>query len=155
ARSMLKQQLGDAVYWPLLTFMGMLASIGLLAMAGLIVLDGGLEVPSAIAQMTALVSLYWPLESFLENRRFVRRGRESAEILFKFLDRPGEVGQAIGADSLPSMSRQLEFDGVSLREPGTGRMLLQGVTLSIQAGQRVCIVGPDEMEKHALMYLIP
>src|SRR5262249_18046171 len=50
---------------------------------------------------------------------------------------------------------QLEFDNVSLAEPGTGRKLLRGVSLTIQAGQRVALVGPEEMEKHALVYLIP
>jgi ATP-binding cassette subfamily B protein len=34
-------------------------------------------------------------------------------------------------------------------------MLLQGVSLTIQAGQRVALVGPDEAEKHALVYLLP
>jgi ATP-binding cassette subfamily B protein len=53
------------------------------------------------------------------------------------------------------MANLLEFDDVSLRESGGGRMLLRGVTLTIKAGQRVALVGPDEMEKHALVYLIP
>ena len=34
-------------------------------------------------------------------------------------------------------------------------MLLRGVTLTVKAGQRIALVGPDEMEKHALVYLIP
>src|SRR5439155_6122194 len=40
-------------------------------------------------------------------------------------------------------------------EPGTNRMLLQGISLTIQAGQRVALIGAEEMEKHALVYLIP
>src|SRR5207253_10167882 len=56
---------------------------------------------------------------------------------------------------LPALGKQLEFDNVTLNEPGTGRKLLQGVTLTIQAGQRVALVGPEDMEKHALIYLLP
>src|SRR5205823_4503122 len=41
------------------------------------------------------------------------------------------------------------------KEPGTGRKLLRGVSLSVQAGTRVALVGPDEMEKQALVYLLP
>ena len=118
-------------------------------------LDGSLAVSSAIVLVTALVSLYWPLETWLEHLRIMRRGRESAVTLFQFLDRPGDVGQVVDAEFLPPLAKLLEFDNVSLREPGTGRMLLRGVTLTIQAGQRVALVGPDEMEKHALVYLIP
>src|SRR5262249_29729051 len=83
------------------------------------------------------------------------RGRDSAVALFKFLDRPGGVGQVVEAEFLPALAKQLEFDNVSLAEPGTGRKLLRGVSLTIQAGQRVALVGPEEMEKHALVYLIP
>ena len=53
------------------------------------------------------------------------------------------------------MSHTLEFDDVNMQEPGTGRKLLQSVTLTIKAGERVCVVGPDEMQKHALVYLMP
>ncbi len=146
---------GEAIYKPLLALLGTLAAVVLLGVAGVIVLRGGLGVAGAIALATALVSLYWPLQNWLEHRRFMRRGRQSAVVLFQFLDRPGEVGQIVGAEFLQPMSKQLEFDNVSLREPGTGRPLLQSVALTIQAGQRVGLVGPDDLEKHALVYLIP
>jgi ATP-binding cassette subfamily B protein len=42
-----------------------------------------------------------------------------------------------------------------LWEPGSGRSLLTDVSLTIRAGEKVAIVGPDEMEKHALVYLLP
>ncbi len=34
-------------------------------------------------------------------------------------------------------------------------MLLEGVSLTIPAGQRVGLIGSEELEKHALVYLIP
>ena len=103
----------------------------------------------------ALVSLYWPVEKWLDNRRVLRRGRESAVVLFRFLERSGGVGQVVGAEFLSPLSRQLEFDNVTLREPGTNRPLLQDVSLTIEAGQKVALVGSDDLEKHALVYLIP
>src|SRR5262249_41749332 len=99
--------------------------------------------------------LYWPLQAFLENRKVLRRGRESAAVIFEFLDRPSEVRQVGGAEFLPPLGRELEFDNVSLKEPGTGRMLLQEISLSIKSGQRIGVVGADDLEKHALVYLIP
>src|SRR5262249_27565186 len=61
----------------------------------------------------------------------------------------------VGAEFLAPLGRELEFDGVSLKEPGSGRMLLQDVSLTIKAGERVAVVGPEELEKHAVVYLIP
>jgi ATP-binding cassette subfamily B protein len=155
AEAQLRRYRGEAIYRPLLVFLGTLAATVLLYVAGRIVLSGRLGVPRAITLATALVSMYWPLASWLEHRRFLRRGRSAALILFKFLDRPGEIGQVVGAEFLPPLGDRLEFDNVSLREPGTGRTLLQEITLTIEAGQRIALVGPEEMEKHALIYLIP
>jgi ATP-binding cassette subfamily B protein len=155
ARLQLIRLRGEAIYKPVLFTLGMLATMVLLYIAGLIVLTGRLSAASTVALATALVSLYWPVENWLAQRRVLRRGREAATALFRFLERPGEVGQVVGAEFLPPMSQQLEFDNVSLREPGSTRMLLQDVSLSVRAGQRVGIVGPDDLEKHALVYLIP
>jgi ATP-binding cassette subfamily B protein len=155
ARVQLARYRGEAIYQPLLTFLGLVCGLVLLCVAGIIVLYGQLTVAGMVALATALVSLYRPLERWLESRRLVRRGRESALHVFKFLERRGEVGQVVGAEFLPPLSRQIEFDNVSLREPGSGRMLLEEVTLTIPAGQRVGLIGADDLEKHALVYLIP
>ncbi len=155
ASSQLRRYRGEAFYRALLIFLGLLATACLLYVAGLIVLHDQLTVPGFLVLAAALVSLYWPLQSWLETRRVMRRGRESAVVLFQFLDRPGEVGQMVGAEFLTPLAKELEFDNVSLREPGSGRMLLQDVSLRIKAGQRVALVGADDLEKHALVYLLP
>ncbi len=146
---------GEAIYRPVLGFMGLFAVLILLYVVGIVILNGQISVTSAVVLATALVSLYWPTVQWLENRRVVRRGRDSAVAVFKFLDRPGGVGQVVEAEFLSPLAKRLEFDNVTLHEPGTGRKLLDGVSLTVQAGQRVALVGPDDMEKHALVYLIP
>jgi ATP-binding cassette subfamily B protein len=146
---------GEAFYGPVLVFLGALAAFILLYFAGVVVLRGRIGVPSIVAMTTALISLYWPLQRWLANRKQMRRGREGAVQLFRFLDRPSEVGQVVGAEFLPALEKRIEFDSVSLREPGSGRMLLSNISLTIKAGQRIGLVGPDELEKHAFVYLIP
>jgi ATP-binding cassette subfamily B protein len=155
ARSQLRRYRGEAVYRPLLIFLGLLAALFLLFVVGWVVVQRQLGVTSVIVLATALASLYLPLVTWLDSRRLLRRGRGSAVVLFEFLDRPGGVGQVVEAEFLPPLAKQLEFENVTLKEPGTGRKLLQGISLTIQAGQRVAIVGPEEMEKHALVYLLP
>ena len=146
---------GESFYQPLLVFLGLLVALVLLYVAGQTVLQGFLGVPGVVALATALVGLYRPVERYLAARRLLRRGRESAVQLFRFLDRRGEVGQVVGAEFLQPLSKALEFDNVSLREPGSGRMLLEDVTIKVPAGHRVGLIGADDLEKHALVYLIP
>jgi ATP-binding cassette subfamily B protein len=155
AQAQKQRLLGEAVSRPLLVFLGSLAAFILLAFAGIIVLEQQLGIASAITLVTALVGLYWPLVNLQEHRRELLRGRASAVALFEFLDRRGDVGQVVGAEFLTPLSQQIEFDEVSLREPGGERMLLEGVSLTIRAGQRVALVGADDLEKRALVYLIP
>lgn len=155
ARAHLIRQRGEAIYKPLFVLLGLAAGLVLLFLAGLVLLAGNFGVASAMVLATALLCLYWPVVAILETRRLLRRSRQSAAALFAFLDRPGTGGQDLGAEFLPAMSKQLDFHGVSLKEPGTGRKLLQGVTLTLRAGEKVALVGPDEMEKHALVYLVP
>ncbi|HTU93526.1 MAG TPA: ABC transporter ATP-binding protein [Gemmataceae bacterium] len=146
---------GEALYQPLLILLGVLCALSLLFVAGILVLHGDLTVAGLVALCTALVSMYQPLQRWLEARRLIRRGRDSAENVFKFLERRGEVGQVVGAEFLPPLNKQIEFDSVSLREPGSGRMLLENVSLTIPAGKRIGLIGADDLEKHALVYLIP
>jgi ATP-binding cassette subfamily B protein len=146
---------GEAIYQPLLVFLGLACILVLLFFAGALVLGGQFSIASVIALATALVCLYWPLERVLAARRIIRRGQESAVNVFKFLERRGEVGQVVGAEFLPPLSRQLEFDSVTLREPGSSRVLVEEASLVIPAGHKVGLVGADDLEKHALVYLIP
>jgi ATP-binding cassette subfamily B protein len=145
---------GEALYRGLFRALAIFAALTVLYLAGRVMLDGSLGVTSALIMTVALVSLYWPAVAWLDARRKLRRARDSAKTLFEFLDRPGSVGQAGDAEFLPALSKSLEFESVSLKEPGTGKRLLSGVSLSIKAGQKVALVGPDEMEKHALVYLL-
>jgi ATP-binding cassette, subfamily B, bacterial len=157
SETQIRRYLSDAIYRPVLVFLGLNAAMILIYLTGIVVVEGslGMTAASAATLTVALVSLYWPLVKWLDNRRLIRRARDSAAVLFQFLDRSSSVGQAVEAEFLPPMGKQLDFDSVSLNEPGTGRKLLRDVSFTIQAGQRIALVGPDDAQKHALVYLIP
>jgi ATP-binding cassette subfamily B protein len=145
----------DSLARPVLVLLAGVCALVLLYVGALLVLYGELSAAGAVILCATLLSLYRPLERWLEGRRLVRRGRDAAEQVFNFLERRGEVGQVVGAEFLPPLSRQIEFDNVSLRDPSTSRLLLEGITINIPAGQRIGLCGADELEKHALVYLIP
>ncbi len=155
ARLQMVRYRGEAIYQALLVLLAFLCALVLLYVAALLVLTAQLGVAGVVALCTALVSLYRPVSRWLEARKVFRRGHEAAAQLFKFLDRRGEVGQVVGAEFLPPLSQQIEFDRVSLREPGGNRMLLEDVSFNIKAGQKIGLIGADDLEKHALVYLIP
>ena len=151
----LKRFTGESIHRPLTILLGTIAVAALLFLAGWMVLEGSLSVGGLVTMAVALTSLWFPLDHWLAQRRHLHRAEDSAALLFEFLDRRGDVGQVVGAEFLKSVTKELVFDGVSLREPGSGRILLNKLDLTIPAGKRVAIVGGDEIVMHALVALIP
>jgi ATP-binding cassette subfamily B protein len=145
----------DELALPLLALFGGACVLVLLYVGALMVLYAGLPLAGGCVLAATLLLLYWPFDRWLETRTVMRRGHESAEQIFNFLDKRGDVGQVVGAEFLQPMNKVLEFDNVTLRDPSGNRVLLEDVSLSISAGQRVALVGADELEKQAIVYLLP
>lgn len=145
---------GESLFRPVLWFLVAMASAALLYIAGLTVLSRGLGAANVIVLAATILCAYWPIRAWLKHRRLVRHGCDSAILIYEFLDLPREVGQAVGAEFLTGIESGIEFQDVTLREPNSGRVLLDGVDLSIGAGERVGLIGPNDAEKLAVAYLL-
>jgi ABC-type multidrug transport system fused ATPase/permease subunit len=155
ARAGWRRTRGDALSRPLFGAVALLAGVALMYLAGRAVLAGEFT-PAGLAVMAvATVSLAPPVAAWFGYRGRLRRGSEAAEAVAEYLARKGEAAEATDAEYLPVLSTRMEFRGVKLEEPGTGRMLLDGVSFAVPAGARVAVVGPDAAEKRALVSLIP
>jgi ATP-binding cassette subfamily B protein len=146
---------GDAIARPLLTAVAVMAGLSLLYLGGWVVLNEGLSVAGLCVLAVSFLSLYYPVRARLAGRRVMRRGREAAAAIFEFLDRRGDVATYPDAEFLSGIERGIEFAEVSVREPGTGRVLLDKVSFKVRAGQKVGIVGSDADQQLALVSLIP
>jgi ATP-binding cassette subfamily B protein len=146
---------GEALAGPLLGSVALVAAVAMLYLAARSVLAGQVSVAGLAVMAVALVSLAEPIADWVDSRRKLRRGREAAASIIEFLDRRGEAAEAADAEYLPALRGRMEFRNVTLREPGTGRSLLDNVTFAVPAESRVALVGPDPVEKRSLVYLIP
>jgi ATP-binding cassette subfamily B protein len=146
---------GEALARPMLVAVSLVAAVCLLYLAARSVLAGELSVAGLAVLAVALVSLAAPVAAWVEARRKMRAGAEAADAIFEFLDRKGEAAEAADAEFLPTLTNRIEFRGVSLVEPGTGRKLLDSVSFAVPAGGKVAVVGSDPTETHALVYLLP
>ncbi len=145
---------GDALSQP--AFISAVTIAGIIAMylAGRSVLAGDMSVAGMAMKLAAVTGLVWALSSWISARVRIRRAVVAYDEVAEFLDRRAEAGQTIDAEFLQPMADRLDFVEVSLRESGTGRMLLEKVTLSVPAGSRVVVVGSDPDETASLVHLL-
>lgn len=144
----------DSLFEPLLVFVVTLSAILALFVAGYAALNGNIGAGRLIVLVVILAAVFPMVNSLLHDLRVVKRARAAAVPLFQFLDRPSDVGQVVGAEFLNGIRTGIEFRSVCLREPGSGKLMLNDVNLKIKAGQRVAIVGPDDAEKRGLIYML-
>ena len=146
---------GESLAWPSLIILGGFCVLVLLTVGAMLVLHGQLSAAGAVVLIAIFLCQYGPVSNWLAGYRLLKRGKDSADQVFKFLERRGDVGQVVGANFLSPLADEIEFDKVSLRDGTSGRFLLENVSLTIPAGQRIGLVGADDLEKHAFVYLIP
>jgi ATP-binding cassette subfamily B protein len=145
-------------YWAFLsrhgrgTILAILVPILGLALVGKI-LDGEIRFSLLLVMLITIALLYWVVRrwhnAWLQHRRAV----PAAEAVFQLLDKTPDVKQVVGAEFLPPLSQRLELVDVGVVTE-SDEVLLNGVTLSVTAGEQVAIVG-DERARLTIAYLLP
>jgi ABC-type multidrug transport system fused ATPase/permease subunit len=115
---------------------------------------------SAFVMVAALAGLAYPIINWLRTRKSIRQANRSAGAIFDFLERRPELHQQGGAQFLAPMKEKIALENVTLEsrpavEVGSGRTLLEGVSLEFPAGTRTAVMSLDEDAKLALACLIP
>jgi ABC-type multidrug transport system fused ATPase/permease subunit len=138
------------------------ASLGTaLALLGYSVVASHRIAPASVLVMAvALGGLTYPIVMWLRMRRAIRQANRSAGAIFEFLERRPELHQQGGAQFLPPMHERIALENVTLEsraafEVGSGRTLLEGVSVEFPFASRTAIMSLDEDAKLALVCLIP
>ena len=138
------------------------ASVGLaLGLLGYSVVAARRIAPaSALVISAALAGLIYPGLTWLRTRKAIRQANRSAGAIFDFLERKPELHQQGGAQFLPPTKDRIALENVTLEsrptlDVGSGRTLLEGVSVEFLAGSRTAVMSLDEDAKLALACLIP
>jgi subfamily B ATP-binding cassette protein MsbA len=112
-----------------------------------------LTVGGFVSFITAMLMLLAPLRHLADVNAPLQRGLASAQSVFQLLDEVPEVDE--GTAQLGRAKGSIEFDKVSLVYPGGERPALDEVSLRIEPGQTVALVGPSGGGKTSLVNLLP
>ena len=136
--------------------MEILAGIGLSALfvyaAGQIH-AGRMSVGNLFAFLLALLMMYKPLKDVTRINMAVQLALSSARRVFDLIDRVSETVEKPGASELPPFADAIRYEAVTFAYDT--QPVLRDVTLTIQRGETVALVGPSGAGKTTLVNLLP
>lgn len=115
--------------------------------------SGTATVGSFVSFITALLMLLSPLRHLADVNAPLQRGLAAAESVFQLLDESNEPDP--GTIDAGHAAGRLQFEALSFRYPGAERNALDNVSLEIEPGQTVALVGQSGGGKSTLAALVP
>lgn len=143
------------LFYASLTFLAGLAIVIVLWMGGTRVMGGHLSLGGFVAFTAYLTMIIWPMMSFGFMVNLVQRGRASLTRLEEIFDEQPAIVDPPQPKHLSPRTREITFQGLSFRYPGSTQWALHGVSFRVPAGTKVGITGPVGSGKSTLLELIP
>ncbi len=157
--------------------LGLVGAVGAAAIYGVgahLVVDGGITAGTLVAMAAFVQRIYQPLTGLTNARIEVMTAFVSFERVFEVLDAPVSIQDAPGAVDLVNARGELELRNVTFRYPpgrsvsiasleAAGAMqgvdpdvdVLQNISLHVQPGETIALVGVSGAGKSTLASLIP
>jgi ATP-binding cassette subfamily B protein len=143
-----------AFYSPFIGFLPQLGLAAVLFVGGRQTIDGTISVGEFVAFYGYVMMLTAPMRMLGMALGMAQRAVASGTRVFELLDREPTLGAAADAPPLPAGGGRVELRDVSFGY-GDGEPVLRDVSLTVEAGRTVAVVGPTGSGKTTLMMLIP
>ncbi len=148
-----------AFYNPFIGFLPQLGLAALLLVGGRMVIEGSLTLGEFTAFYGYLLMLLAPVRTLGWTLGLAQRATASGARLFELLDRAPRIVAAPDAVALPAGSGRVELRDVTLaygdEEEHHAEPALRGVSLTVEAGTTLALVGATGSGKTTLVQLIP
>lgn len=139
-------------YFLTVEYVGVAGIAVIVGMGGVFTTKGIVTVGTVAAFVLYLSNLFEPIQQLSQLYGTLQSAAAAVKKLFDVLDTRTTVPERAGAVDLPADGR-IEVDHVSFRY-GDGPLVLRDVSLAVDAGERVALVGPTGAGKSTLAKLI-
>jgi ABC-type multidrug transport system fused ATPase/permease subunit len=141
------------IFLPTVEFLGTLATGVVLWFGGRFVTAGDLTLGVVVAFLAYVTRFFQPIQELSQLYTTLQAATAGGERVLDLLDTQPDVQDAVGAIEMPPMRGQVELDQVHFSYRGETRVL-HDVSLSIEAGQTVALVGPTGAGKTTIANLV-
>lgn len=139
---------------PVVQFLVALVLAGIVVFATSESFKDSITVGTFMSFMTAMMMLLTPIRRLTNVNAMIQKGIAAGEDIFAVIDAPEEPDS--GTQSHPNGVRgRIEFRGVGFRYDNDSPEVLRDITLDIDAGQTVALVGRSGSGKTTLVNLLP
>jgi ATP-binding cassette subfamily B protein len=171
----IRSALYGRVFFVALGLVGAIGTAAIYGVGALMVVDGGITTGTLVALAALVTRVYQPLTGLTNARVDLMTSMVSFERVFEVLDAPEAIREKPGAVDLVDPAGAVEFDDVVFRYPPASATaiasmeqnaglnvdtdpdvdVLDGLSLSVAAGETVALVGASGAGKSTTISLVP
>jgi ATP-binding cassette subfamily B protein len=130
-----------------------------IAVPGVVMVIGGYDVwngeispGTLVACLGYIPTMFMPIRSLAENALTIQQAIPALQRIYEYFDLPEE--QQEGLPEFGKVRGDLVLDDIWFRYPGTEEPVLRGITLNVEAGQHIGIVGASGGGKSTLIQIL-
>lgn len=130
-----------------------IGTVAVVLLAATVILDGDMKIGDITAVTLVMAQLYRPLNILGFAYREIKQALTDLENMFALMDRTPEISDRADAIDIKAVEGRVEFDDVYFHYD-EDRPILNGVSLKIEPGETVAIVGPTGAGKSTLSRIL-
>lgn len=148
-----KAQFFSGIMFPLMSLVGNLGYVGVAIVGGWQAINGNLKIGDIQAFIQYVQQFNQPITQTANIMNVLQSTMASSERVFEFLDEPEQAPDPTRPAKISSPSGQVTFDNVVFGYDSS-KPVIKSLSVTIQPGQRVAIVGPTGAGKTTLVNLL-
>ncbi|GHU61222.1 thiamine ABC transporter permease [Clostridia bacterium] len=122
---------------------------------GTFVYLGYLKAADLVAYVLFISTLLGTIRRIAEFTEQFQKGMSGIERFFQILDAPIEIFDEEGAKTLDKIQGSIAFEQVSFSYEGSSQKVLENLSFSVKAGEKIALVGSSGAGKTTICHLIP
>ena len=142
------------IFLPSIEFLGMVATSIVLGFGGLAVSRGEVTLGVLVAFLSYVTRFFQPIQELSRLYTTLQSAMAGGEQVIKLLDTPPNVADQEGAEELPALRGKVELEHVTFSYRADSPEVLHDITLTVQPGQIVALVGPTGAGKTSIANLV-